>query len=137
MVVGALTPGDPRRIAVWVAGPAAFLVMKLHKIADHLGAGRALEAKDAYDVLRLLRDVSMDELAGRYSRILENPISGASARRGLELLRTLFGTSVASGSRMAADAAAGLIDPAVVAQSCAILARELLDQLSPAGTEPA
>lgn len=123
---------DPRRIAMWVAGPAALLVMKLHKIADHLTDGRALDNKDAYDVLRLLRDVPMDELTIRYSRILDHPTSVATARRGLELLRTLFGASDAVGSRMAGDAAAGLADSAVVAGSCAILARELLQHVATA-----
>lgn len=131
LIVAGLAP-DPRRIAVWVAGPAALLVMKLHKIADHLEDGRTVENKDAYDVLRLLRDVPMDELASRYSRILKHPSSGASARRAVELLRTLFGTSDAIGSRMAAEAAAGLTDPAIVATSCAILAQELLEHVSPA-----
>jgi hypothetical protein len=123
---------DPRRIAMWVAGPAALLVMKLHKIADHLEDGRTVENKDAYDVLRLLRDVPMDDLASRYSTILNHPSSGPSARRGLQLLRTLFGASEATGSRMAAEAAAGLADPAFVAGSCAILAQELLGQFAPA-----
>lgn len=136
LVIGSLEASDRRRIDLWVAGPAALLVMKLHKIADHLQDGRTLENKDAYDVLRLLRDAPMEELASRYSTILWDPSSGASARRGLELLRVLFGAPDATGSRMAADAAAGLTDPTVTAQSCAILAQELLERLSPARTRP-
>lgn len=59
MVIGGLASGDRRRFRMWIAGPAALLVMKAYKIAEHLDDGREVEDKDAYDALRLLRDVPM------------------------------------------------------------------------------
>src|SRR5581483_10505451 len=50
MTVGALDEADPRRMAVAVAGPAALLVAKLHKIAERQGRPDRLDDKDALDV---------------------------------------------------------------------------------------
>jgi hypothetical protein len=45
---------DTRSIAVRVAGPAALLVAKVHKISERVGTARQKD-KAALDVLRLLR----------------------------------------------------------------------------------
>lgn len=55
--VGAFEPGDPRCFEIAVAGPAALLVAKLHKLAER-GEGERTRDKDALDVLRLLRRVT-------------------------------------------------------------------------------
>jgi hypothetical protein len=54
MRMDAFEDSDTRGFDLSVAGPAALLVSKLHKIADRAGSPRAKD-KDAYDVLRLLR----------------------------------------------------------------------------------
>lgn len=126
VTVPALKPGDPRRFRLWVAGPAALLVMKAYKIVEHLEQGRALEDKDGYDVLRLLRDVPMADLVMRFDRILTDPLSAASATRGLELLERSFGDRESAGSVMAGRAAGVLADAAVTAQACATLTSQLL-----------
>ena len=36
MTLGALEPGDPRTFEINVAGPAALLVAKIHKLADRI-----------------------------------------------------------------------------------------------------
>lgn len=94
MIIRALDPGDRRELRLWVAGPAALLVMKLYKIAEHLDEGRPVEDKDAHDVLRLLRDVPVAELTARYRRVLSHPSSRDSAVRGVELLGRLRRTHV-------------------------------------------
>jgi hypothetical protein len=100
--------------------------MKAYKVGEHLEQGRALEDKDGYDVLRLLRDVPMADLVTRFDRILRDPLSAASATRGLELLERLFGDRESAGSVMAGRAAGVLADPAVAAQACATLTSQLL-----------
>src|SRR5262245_29725719 len=57
--IGALDTLDARSFSVAVAGPAALIVSKLHKIRERLAEceQRRLDAKDALDVLRLLRAV--------------------------------------------------------------------------------
>lgn len=126
MTIRSLEANDDREFTLWVAGPAALLVMKSYKIADHLEGRRPVEDKDAYDVLRILRDVPMADLALRYRRILDDSASHPSGERALELLEHLFGAWDAPGSTMAARAVGVLGDPGVTAQACATLTRELL-----------
>ena len=64
MQVGSLDPDDDRSYELSIAGPAALLTSKLHKIADRAGTGR-LSDKDALDVLRLLRGTATDDLSRR------------------------------------------------------------------------
>lgn len=135
MTVPALKPGDPRRFRLWVAGPAALLVMKAYKVVEHLEQGRALEDKDGYDVLRLLRDVPMADFLTRFGRILTDPLSAASATRGLEFLERSFGDRESAGSLMAGRAAGVLADPDVVATACATLTRDLLDSIATAAQD--
>lgn len=130
MPIRALAPGDRRTFTLWVAGPAALLVMKAHKIGEHLDDRRPIEDKDAYDVLRLLRDVPTADLVKRFAKILEDPVSADVAARGLQLLERLFGERDSVGSLMAGRAAGVLADPQVVAEACATLTRDLLAGLS-------
>jgi hypothetical protein len=127
MVLRSLERSDRRTFTLWVAGGAALLVMKTHKIGEHLDDGRPVEDKDAYDVLRVLRDIPMPDLVGRFGRILDDPLSAASAARGRELLERLFGERDSAGSVMAGRAAGVLADPDVVATACATLTHDLLN----------
>ncbi|HEV2440718.1 MAG TPA: GSU2403 family nucleotidyltransferase fold protein [bacterium] len=64
MTITALDPRDTRSYELWIAGPAALLVAKLHKIHERIDApARRQDDKDALDVLRLLRAVPTDRLA--------------------------------------------------------------------------
>jgi hypothetical protein len=75
--VAALDPEDDRTVELWVAGPGALLVAKVHKIAERVGAQDRVRDKDALDVLRLLREIDTADLADRLS-VLAN--TGLSAR---------------------------------------------------------
>lgn len=130
LILRALTGGDRRKFRLWVAGPAALLVMKAYKIGEHLEQGRVVDDKDAYDVLRLLRDIPMAKLIRRFQRIVADPVSEATAARGLRLLEQLFGRADSIGSVMAGRAAGVLADPDITAVACATLTRDLLDGLS-------
>jgi hypothetical protein len=68
--VGALDPSDRRNLTVWVAGPAALLVAKLHKIGERADSPRRRDDKDAYDVLRLLQHVPTAVLAASIQRLI-------------------------------------------------------------------
>jgi hypothetical protein len=63
--ITALDPQDPRVHSIWVAGPAALLVSKLHKIAERLNQPKRRDNKDALDVLRLLRATTTKTLGDR------------------------------------------------------------------------
>jgi hypothetical protein len=125
LTLEALEPQDQRRFELLVAGPAALLVAKVHKIEDRKGTVRS-EDKDAYDVLRVLRGTTTNELARRLVGMRSDRRSAAACTRGMTLLRELFGTEGAAGSQMAARAVGSLADAAETAVSCAVLTQDLL-----------
>jgi hypothetical protein len=120
---------DGRRFEVRVAGPAALLVSKLHKIAERQARLDRLADKDALDVLRLLQGISTQDLAGSIERLLANEISAHVTRQALDLLRGLFGAQEGTGSEMVVRATEGLEDPATMRASCRVLVAELLEAL--------
>jgi hypothetical protein len=127
LTLEALEASDTRAIAVRVAGPAALLVAKVHKIHDRQGNAR-LSDKDALDVLRLLR-TETDDLARRYSTLLDDPRSTKAAKRGRELLETLFATRSGLGIEMAIRSVGALADTEEIAASCVALSNDLLAEL--------
>ncbi len=114
-----------RRIEMFVAGPAALLVSKLHKPSERLGDRDRLKDKDALDVLRLLRGVALASLAQGTQELLIDPRWQAVAREAVEQLRQLFGRPDAPGSRCAARAAEGLEPAETIGASCAALSHDL------------
>jgi hypothetical protein len=126
MEIGALDD-DARRFKISVAGPAALLVSKLHKIADRTDQADRLGDKDALDVLRLLQGIGTQELADSLQRLLAQEVSGEVTRQALDLLLRLFGAEDGTGVEMAVRATEGLEDPATIRSSCTVLAAELLE----------
>jgi hypothetical protein len=63
MRIGALDPADTRTVTIPVAGPAALLVSKLHKLGERQGDAKRLVDKDAHDVYRLLVATETADLA--------------------------------------------------------------------------
>lgn len=131
--IGALEPNDTRQHRLAVAGPAALLVAKLHKLTDRIAAGKRpedrpkrLEPKDALDVLRLLRGVPIATLADSLRRLMASDVSSAVSTEALTQLRTLFSTPSGVGSQLAAQSVLGLENPVTIAASCAVLTHELL-----------
>jgi len=131
MEIAAFERDDDRRFEIAVAGPAALLVAKLHKLAERQEAAGRSEDKDALDVLRILRAIPTERLAGDLRALRDDPRSAEVTSEAIEHLQTLFAEATASGSQMAARAATPLDDPDVVAASCAALANDLLSALEP------
>ena len=123
MRLGALDPADTRSFEIRVAGPAALLAAKVHKIRDRSGSNRQSD-KDALDVLRLLRGSDMSDLAARYHRLLASPRSTDVAAAALGLLDSQFGTRTAPGVQMAIQSAGLLLDPDQLAATCVTLVAE-------------
>jgi hypothetical protein len=121
---------DTRTHDIRVAGPAALLIAKLHKINDRQGADRLRSKdKDALDVLRLLQGTKTEDIAARYTKAVVDKRSSAVATDAVELLRTFFGERTAVGVGMLARATATLVDEDQVRTSCTLLANDLLDAL--------
>ena len=128
MLLIALDNEDQREFEVRVAGPAALLVAKLHKIQDRTGTDRE-SSKDALDVFRLLRGTTTEELSGRFRRLLADSRSAETSVAAAELLRQQFGTRRGEGVEMAVQAVGSLADPEEVSASLGALATDLLSVL--------
>ncbi len=128
VALSALERNDVRTFAIAVAGPAALLVAKLHKIEDRLVAGRPrrLDDKDALDVLRLLQAVPTAALARSFRDLVHDVVAQEVTQESLASLRTRFASARGVGSQMAVRAAGPLADADAVADSCAALTMDLL-----------
>jgi len=129
----ALDPADPRSIEAKVAGSAALLVAKLHKLGERQEQPHRLVEKDALDVYRLLFAIETSDLAARMQDLLREAVSGRAAREAMVYLDRLFGTTSAPGSQMAG--AATPQNSETVIQSASALALDLLDALEHEGDD--
>lgn len=127
--IAALEGQDRRKFSIAVAGPAALLVAKLHKLADRRGDQRRLDPKDALDVLRLLQAIKTNALATGVHLLLSDDRSATVTREAIGLLDDLFGTDTAQGAVLVGDSVAGVEDPEPLVQSSVVLARDLLAAL--------
>lgn len=123
--ISALDPSDARTIEMWVAGPGALLVAKIHKIAERVGNQDRVRDKDALDILRLLQATETSDLAQRLARLQADAFAGAVANEAIVLLPRLFGSPDAEGVAMAIRSA-GPAEPSVVAASLVALVGDLL-----------
>lgn len=126
MTIAALDGNDLRRIDVMVAGVAALLVAKLHKVAERIGDSERQHAKDALDIYRLLMAPSPDELAQRLDALRQDERAASVTVDALGYLRDMFGAGSARGSQLAGSAVVPLDDPDTIAESVAALAQDVL-----------
>ncbi len=120
-----------RTVELWVAGPGALLVAKVHKIAERVGNQDRVRDKDALDVLRLLRAVETDDLARRLTIVHSTELSAAVTNEAVGLLPELFGTSESAGVATAVRAAGRGEEPATIGDSLMALIDDLLARLRP------
>lgn len=100
---------DNRELLVPVAGTAALLVAKAHKLQDRVDAYKPersdrLKAKDAADVLRLMQAEDAERVGQRLAELARDETAGASVREGVARLQILFGRGRARGVDLAVDA---------------------------------
>jgi len=126
MPIRGLDPADDREVTAYVAGPAALLVAKLHKLGERREQPSRLLDKDAHDVYRLLVAIATDELARSLSHLLTEELSATVTRQAIDYLAEMFAMGPdAIGSQMAGRAETFVGDPDTVAQSVSILAADL------------
>jgi hypothetical protein len=106
MTIAALEPTDERSLQARVAGPAALLVAKAHKLHDRVASGRAarLEDKDASDVVRLMQTTRPDEIAVTLNALAQDAIAGPPTTAALTYIDELFGRRGRPGIEMASRA---------------------------------
>lgn len=114
-----------RSIEMQVAGPAALLVAKVHKISERSSSANRLRDKDALDVFRLLRSIPTNELAGRMTRLLNDPLSAATAQEAVHELVPLFGSPGSVGVSMMLRALREPDDSEILKTSMTVLVTDL------------
>lgn len=131
MSVAALDPEDHRTARLRVAGVAAMLVAKTHKIADRIDVGRAdrLDDKDASDVVRLMQAGPPAVVASSLGTLLEDAVAGESTGFAVERFRGLFGNRAGIGIEMAARALRGAMPEERVRAICLGYAEGLYREL--------
>lgn len=129
MTIGLLDDDDDdhRAFSIAVAGPAALVVAKTHKIAGRRDEARGrLKDKDALDVYRLLRAVEPRVFAGAFMRLRESDLAAESTLWAVREFEPLFAESDGVGVDMAVRATEALIPEAEVRAALPLLAQELL-----------
>jgi hypothetical protein len=128
--IPALSEDDNRVYRAKVAGPAALLIAKLHKLGERQATPNRLVDKDAHDVYRLLVAVPTDELARTMRELRSDDLAGAVTEQAIVYLSEMFANGPdATGSAMAGRAETGVGEPETVANSVALLAADLLSAL--------
>ena len=105
MEIVSLERNDDRSVVMSVAGPAALLVAKVHKIAERTGTSDRVRDKDALDVLRLLQATDTATLAARLVDLADDTVSAEVTTEAVSQLEPLFGSPDAVGISMAVRAA--------------------------------
>ena len=131
MTIGALGSEDGQAFEINVAGPAALLVGKMHKLAERIDANDAtrLNNKDAFDIFRLLRAVDIDELTAEIRLLEGEPVSATVAAEAMVRFRELFGTPSSAGTQLVAEHVAGIENRDVIIASSAALSEELIERV--------
>jgi hypothetical protein len=132
MEVGSLAADDGRRYEVRVAGTAALLIAKAHKIGERaMKSPSRLIDKDAHDIYRILIGTDTEPLARAIRRLLDDGLSAETTTEAQHYLRGLFAAGPeATGSLMAGRAEEGIGEPITVSRQTSILAADLLETLS-------
>jgi hypothetical protein len=136
--ISALEAADQRVFAMRVAGPAALLISKMHKLGERRDTDiERLVDKDAHDVYRLLSAVPTDSLAAALHSLRENHLATNATEVGLRYFSELFAAGPdAIGCVMAGRAEELVGDPAFVSQATATLAEDLLSAVGGSATIP-
>ena len=132
MIVDSLD-GERRSAVINVAGPAALLVAKLHKLGERADTPERLNDKDAHDIYRLLVATETPDLAETMQRLHADEISQEATTQALGYLEQHFTSADALGATMAGRAEEGVGQPDTVSAAVsflAFLAQDLLSALA-------
>ena len=128
MTVRAVADGDDRAYEINVAGPAALLVAKVHKLMDRIDAddNRRINSKDAFDIFRLLQAVDPMDLLDEINLLAAAEISAEVTAEALAGFREMFGTATGVGTILVAEHVVGIEDRDVIVASSVALSEELI-----------
>lgn len=131
MMIGSLEPECDQRTAVLrVAGSAALLIAKAHKLGERVGSSKThrIKPKDAGDVFRLMRSPTPpDQIGHRLAELARTPLAADSIRVGIGHLDRLFGNPRATGVELALTNLAGAVSEDELRAVMPTYIHELLD----------
>jgi hypothetical protein len=106
IAIETLEPEDRRHARLRVAGVAALLVAKTHKIADRVDTGRddRLSDKDGADVVRLMGASPPAAVASTLKGLIDSPSAAAATRLAIGRFEELFGRRAGAGIELASRA---------------------------------
>ena len=132
--VSSLVPSADRSCILKVAGPAALLVAKVHKIGERLQdpdvRRRDQLPKDAFDVYRLLRAIDTAEMASEFGLLASREISSRVTSEALSMFQRLFSAPSDMGTELVVRAVPATEDPDFIAASSVALSQDLLEATS-------
>ncbi|MCC5953642.1 MAG: hypothetical protein JJU45_16235 [Acidimicrobiia bacterium] len=126
VAIAALEDADPRHVVANVAGPAALVVAKAHKLGERLERPERLLTKDAGDVYRLFDAYSVQSLRPALDALLDDERSRTTTEVALDYLRRLFATPRSPGIGLTVHALDTIVDRATVAGFMTDYTRDLL-----------
>lgn len=130
MLISALEPDDYRSVEMKVAGPAALLVAKLHKLGERQDHRKRLIDKDAHDVYRLLVATDTQQLSTTLRELQANELASETTTQAIDYLEALFAAGpTALGSMMAGRAEQLVGNPGITSAAAATLAEDLVQTL--------
>ena len=130
-IIPTLVPGADRSCILKVAGPAALLVAKVHKIGERVASAsshrRELLHKDAFDVYRLLRAIEATHMAAEFKLLKSHEVSSRVTSEALSMFQDLFGTRSGPGTELVVRSVLLLEDSDFIAASSVALSEDLLE----------
>ena len=134
ITISSLIPDADRSCILKVAGPAALLVSKVHKIAERLSVvdqrRREPLPKDAFDIYRLLRAIDSADMATELGLLRSHEISSSVTSEALSMFQDLFSTPSAIGTELVVQYVYALEDSDFIAGSSVALSQDLLEATS-------
>ena len=132
--ISSLVPDADHSCLLKVAGPAALLVSKLHKITERVSTAhprrREPLPKDAFDIYRLLRAIDAANMAAEFELLRSHVISSTVTLKGLSMFEDLFSTRSAVGTGLVVQYIHGIEDSDFIAESSVALSQDLLEATS-------
>ena len=132
--IASLDSDADRSCILKVAGPAALLVSKVHKIGERLEDPdvRRQEQlpKDAFDIYRLLRAIDTTEMAKEFGLLQSHEISSRVTSGALSKFQSLFGSRSDMGTRLLVRSVGAVEDPAFIIESSVALSQDLLEAIT-------
>ncbi len=129
--IATLVSDVDRSCILKVAGPAALLVAKVHKIGERLEdpdvRRQAQLPKDAFDIYRLLRAIDTTEMAKEFGLLQSHEISGRVTSEALSIFQRLFSAPSEVGTELVVRAVPATEDPDFIAASTVALSQDLLE----------